>query len=1427
MTRRRKQQPITIDTTAPTIQITGPQAGTAQSKTVTAAFTETNEDTNGYRYTQTQTNTCDATVIADNTQGTAYTQTLTFTAETDNNTFVCLRAQDLAGNITYSTSAEITGIDTTGAMLSSQSITTDNTNTNYAKEGDTITLTFTVSETLQTTPTVTIAGHTATVTNTDNTYTATYEVENGDDAQNITYDIGTLTDTNANTHDPAQETTAITIDTTVPTIQITGPQAGTAQSKTVTAAFTETNEDTNGYRYAQTQTSTCDATVIADNTQGTAYTQTLTFTAETDNNTFVCLRAQDLAGNTVFGVSGEITGIDATVPTLTNPSSIGSTSDTTPEFTFTSSEVGTIAYGGDCTSSDTAATSGANTVTFTTLIEGTYSNCTLTVTDSAGNTSDALAVPTFTVDTTGAMISSQSITSDNADTNYAKEGDTLTLTFTVSEALQGTPTVTIAGQTATVTNTDNTYTAVYEVTNSTPEGFVTYDIGELTDTNANTHDPSQETTAITIDTTAPTIQITGPQAGTAQSKTVTAAFTETNEDTNGYRYTQTQTSTCDATVIADNTQGTAYTQTLTFTAETDNNTFVCLRAQDLAGNITYSTSAEITGIDTTGAMLSSQSITTDNTNTNYAKEGDTITLTFTVSETLQTTPTVTIAGHTATVTNTDNTYTATYEVENGDDAQNITYDIGTLTDTNANTHDPSQETTTITIDTTAPTIQITGPQAGTAQSKTVTAAFTETNEDTNGYRYTQTQTSTCDATVIADNTQGTAYTQTLTFTAETDNNTFVCLRAEDLAGNITYSTSAEITGIDTTGAMLSSQSITTDNTNTNYAKEGDTLTLTFTVSETLQTTPTVTIAGHTATVTNTDNDYTATYEVQDGDDAENITYDIGELTDTNANTHDPPQETTAITIDTSAPTLTNPSSIGTTNDTTPEFTFTSSEVGTITYTGDCTSSDTTAATDANVVTLTTLIEGTYSNCTLTVTDTAGNTSDALAVPEFTIDTTIPTLTNPSSIGTTNDTTPEFTFTSSEEGTISYGGGCTSSDTTAATGANTVTLDALTEGTYSNCTVIVTDTAGNISNTLAVPEFTIDTTGAMLSSQSITTDNADSNYAKEGDTITLTFTTSEVLQGAPTVTIAGQTATVTNTGNDYTAVYEVLSSTPEGIITYDIGELTDTNTNTHDPPQETTTITIDTSAPTLSDPSSIGTTNDSTPEFTFTSSEEGTITYGGDCTSSDTATTSGANIITFAALSDGAHSGCTVIVTDPAGNISNTLAVPEFTIDSTIPTLTNPSSIGTTGNNTPEFTFTSSEEGTITYGGDCASSDTIAATGANTVTFAVLTEGTYSGCTVTVTDNENNASDPLIVPDFTIISIDRTAPVLSDPSNIGTTDDSTPEFTFTSDEAGVIAYTGDCDSTDTAAIDGENTITLNALSDGTYDACDVTVTDSGE
>ncbi len=57
-------------------------------------------------------------------------------------------------------------------------------------------------------------------------------------------------------------------------------------------------------------------------------------------------------------------------------------------------------------------------------------------------------------------------------------------------------------------------------------------------------------------------------------------------------------------------------------------------------------------------------------------------------------------------------------------------------------------------------------------------------------------------------------------------------------------------------------------------------------------------------------------------------------------------------------------------------------------------------------------------------------------------------------------------------------------------------------------------------------------------------------------------------------------------------------------------------------------------------------------------------------------------------------------------------------------------------NTPNYTFSSTKAGTITYGGSCSSSTTVAVAGNNTITLNTLVDGTYSDCKITVTPNSD-------------------------------------------------------------------------------------------
>ena len=93
--------------------------------------------------------------------------------------------------------------------------------------------------------------------------------------------------------------------------------------------------------------------------------------------------------------------------------------------------------------------------------------------------------------------------------------------------------------------------------------------------------------------------------------------------------------------------------------------------------------------------------------------------------------------------------------------------------------------------------------------------------------------------------------------------------------------------------------------------------------------------------------------------------------------------------------------------------------------------------------------------------------------ESTTDTTAPVIAEVTVVTTpTADSTPNYTFSSTEAGTITYGGSCSSGTTSATSGNNTITFISLSEGTYSNCTIIVTDAVGNASNTLSITSFVV-------------------------------------------------------------------------------------------------------------------------------------------------------------------------------------------------------------------------------------------------------------------------------------------------------------------------------------------------------------------
>ncbi len=393
-----------------------------------------------------------------------------------------------------------------------------------------------------------------------------------------------------------------------------------------------------------------------------------------------------------------------------------------------------------------------------------------------------------------------------------------------------------------------------------------------------------------------------------------------------------------------------------------------------------------------------------------------------------------------------------------------------------------------------------------------------------------------------------------------------------------------------------------------------------------------------------------------------------------------------------------------TNDSTPDYTFSSDEAGTITYGGSCSSTTTSAVEGNNTITLVSLNEGTYSDCTITVTDEAGNISITLTITSFTLDTTVPVISGSTITTPTNDSTPNYTFSSDEAGTITYGGSCSSANKSAISGNNIITLNSLSDGTYSNCTLTVTDSAGN-SVTLNITSFTV----AI----------------------------------PPTI-------------------------------------------------EEVTFVTTP--------------TNDSTPDYTFSSDEAGTITYGGSCSSTTTSAIVGNNTITLVSLNEETYSDCTITVTDSAGNVSNTITLTSFIVDLTAATLAEVTAVTTPDNDsTPDYTFSSSEAGRITYGGSCFSITTSATTDNNTITLISLSDGPYSDCTITVTDSAGNS----VTRNISSFVIDTTAPTVSsfsptdNQSSVAITDNITVTFSEAMDNTSVTTNTDNTSCYGTLGVSSDN------------------------
>ena len=446
-----------------------------------------------------------------------------------------------------------------------------------------------------------------------------------------------------------------------------------------------------------------------------------------------------------------------------------------------------------------------------------------------------------------------------------------------------------------------------------------------------------------------------------------------------------------------------------------------------------------------------------------------------------------------------------------------------------------------------------------------------------------------------------------------------------------------------------------------------------------------------------------------------------------------PQKLDPFTVDTAPPTIFITTQISSpTTDSTPSYSVTVSEAGTVSFSGSCGASAP-ASLGGNglfILTMGTLTDGTYADCGVSFTDLAGNAASngAQSLTSFTVDATAPTISIFAQISSpTTDNMPQYTVDVSEAGTASFSGSCAASTPTSLdSGNNVLTMGTLSDGTYADCKVSFEDTAGNAASSGAqsLTSFTVDTV-------------------------------------VPTISIKNQVTTPTS---------------------------------------------------------------DTTPQYTVTVSEAGTASFSGSCAASTpTSLSSDDNVLTMGTLSAGTYADCTVSFADTAGNAASSGAqsLTSFTVDTVDPTLFVSQQVVTPNNDvTPSFKITVSEAGTATYGGSCSSATptSIGSGGEHPITVqSTLTEGTYSDCTVSFVDGAGQSAGGALT--LTAFTVDTTVPTLElrhevEPTNPESATDGS--FHIYVSEAGTATFVN-CpvvSTTEQYTSAGEKTVPLSGMSDGT-------------
>ena len=158
--------------------------------------------------------------------------------------------------------------------------------------------------------------------------------------------------------------------------------------------------------------------------------------------------------------------------------------------------------------------------------------------------------------------------------------------------------------------------------------------------------------------------------------------------------------------------------------------------------------------------------------------------------------------------------------------------------------------------------------------------------------------------------------------------------------------------------------------------------------------------------------------------------------------------------------------------------FSSSKAGKISYSGGCFGSTNNAINGNHHIVFITMVEGSYEDCSIKVTDSEGNTSEPLHVPTFKLDFSAPELSQVGNLRV-HGRNVKINLQASESGKLSFSGNCSGDLQQIKKGISEVLVIFPGDGQFTDCELKLLDASGNTSEILTLGTVRIDATPPVL------------------------------------------------------------------------------------------------------------------------------------------------------------------------------------------------------------------------------------------------------------------------------------------------------------------------------------------------------------